>query len=166
MGQDEDAEPLVRRADLCRAEQARRRRVAHAPKLSQNGFKAEGDVTGDVFEKDPFGGAFPDNPGDLGPEMSGIVGATTLSGGAEGLTGISGENDVEGTVEGLGIEATQIIPDWGGCKVSGALGCDEDGSGIGLPFDKHAGVESGFGEHEAQIKTSASCAEGQSMPGT
>ena len=66
MGQDEDAQPLVRRADFCRAEQARRRRLAHAPKLSQDGFKAEGDVTGNVFEKDPFRGTFPDDTGDLG----------------------------------------------------------------------------------------------------
>jgi len=44
VGQDEDAQPLVRRADFCRAEQTRRRRVAHAPKLSEHGFKAEGDV--------------------------------------------------------------------------------------------------------------------------
>jgi hypothetical protein len=27
-------------------------------------------------------------------------------------------------------------------------------------------VISGFGEHEAQIKASAACAEGQSVPGT
>ena len=44
VGQDEDPEPLVRRADFCRAEQARRRRVAQSPKLSQDGFEAEGDV--------------------------------------------------------------------------------------------------------------------------
>ena len=73
MGQDEDAQPLVRRANFCRAEQARRRRVAHAPKLSQDGFKAEGDVTGDVFEEDPFRGTFPHNAGDFGPEMAGVV---------------------------------------------------------------------------------------------
>jgi hypothetical protein len=44
VGQDEDAQPLVRRADFCRREQTRRRRVAHEPKFSQDGFKAEGDV--------------------------------------------------------------------------------------------------------------------------
>ena len=65
MGQDEDPEPLVRRADFCRREQARRRRIAHCPKLSQDSFKAEGDVTGHVFEEDPFRGTFPDNPGDV-----------------------------------------------------------------------------------------------------
>ena len=166
MGQDEDAQPLVRRADFCRAEQARRRRVAHAPKLSQHGFKPEGDVTGDVFEEDPFRPAFPDDAGDLGPEMAGIVGTAALSGCAERLTGISGEDDVESTTVGPGIEAAEIIPDWGGCKGSGALGGDENGSRICLPLDKGAGVEAGFGEHEAQIQASAACAEGQSMPGT
>ena len=113
MGQDEDAEPLVRRADFCRAEQARRRREAHAPKLSQDGFKAEGNVTGDVFQEDPFGGTFPDDAGDLGPEVAGIIGATAFARGAERLAGISGEDDVEGTAEGAGIETAQVIPDWG-----------------------------------------------------
>jgi hypothetical protein len=67
VGHDEDAEPLVRRADFSRAEQTRRRRVAHVPKLSQDGFKAEADVTCDVLNEDPFGGTFPDDPGNLGP---------------------------------------------------------------------------------------------------
>ena len=104
MGQDEDAHALVRRADFCRAEQARRRRVAHVPKLSQHGLKTEGDVPGDVFEKDPFGGAFPDDPGDFGPEVAGIVGTTAFSSSAEGLAGISGENRIECTAEYAGIE--------------------------------------------------------------
>ena len=105
VGQDEDAHPLVRRADFCRAEQTRRRRVAHVPKFSQYGLKAEGDVTGYIFEEDPFGTAFPDDPGDLGPEVAGIVGTATFSGRAEGLAGISGEDDVEGSMKGPGIEA-------------------------------------------------------------
>ena len=166
VGQDEDAEPLVRRANFCRAEQARRRRVAHAPKLSQHGFKPEGDMTGDVFEEDPFGCAFPDNPGDFGPEVPGIIGTTALSSGAERLARISGEDDVEGTAEGPGIECPQIVPDWRGCEISCTLGGDEDASGIGLPLDECAGVEARFGQHEAQIKASAACAEGQSVPGT
>jgi len=165
VGQDEDAHPLVRRADFCRTEQARRRRVAHVPKLSQHGFKAEGDVTGDVFEKHPFGAAFVDDAGDLGPEVTGIIGATAFSGGAEGLTGISGEHRVEGPAKWLRVEAAQIIPDGGRCEISRALGGDERSSGPVLPFDKGAGVIAGLGEHEAQIKASAACAERQSVPG-
>ena len=166
MGQDEDAQPLVRRADFCRREQTRRRRVAHAPKLSQDGFKAEGDVTGNVFEEDPLGDAFPDNPGDFGPEVAGIIGTAALSGGTERLAGISGQDDVEGLVEGAGIEGPQIVPYRGWGEVPGTLGGDEDGAGVSLPFDEGAGVKAGFGEHDAQIQASAACAEGQSVPGT
>ena len=166
MGQDEDAQPLVRRADFCRAEQTRRRRVAQSPKLSQDGFKAEGDVPGDVFEEYPFGAAFPDDAGDVGPEVTGIVGATALSGRAEGLAGVSGEDDVESTAKGPGVEAAEIVSDRGWGEVPGALGCDEDRARPVFPFDKGAGVIAGFGEHEAQIKASAACAEGQSVPGT
>ena len=166
MGQDEDAQPLVRRTDFCRREQACRRRVAHAPKLSQHGFKAEGDVARDVFEKDPFGGTFPDDAGDFWPEVPWIVGTAAFSGRAEGLTGISGEDDVEGTAKWAGIEAAQIIPDWGRGEVSCALGSDEDAAGPIFPLDEGAGVKPGFGQHDAQIQASAACAEGQSMPGT
>ena len=160
MGQDEDAQPLVRRTDLLRAKQARRRRIAHAPKLSQHGLKAEGDVTGDVFEKDPFGGAFADDPGDLGPEVTGIVGTTALASGTEGLTGVSGEDDVEGASEGPGFETAQIIPNRCRGEVPRALGGDQDGAGVSLPLDEGAGVKSGLGQHDAQIQASAACAEG------
>ena len=166
MGQDEDAQPLVRRADLCRSEQARRRRVAQSPKLSQDGLEPEGDVPGDVFEKDPFGTAFADDAGDVGPEVPRVVGATALSGRAEGLAGISGEDGVEGAAERQGVEAAQVGPDRGRCEVSGCLRRDEHRPWPVLPFDEGAGVIAGLGEHEAQIKASAACAEGQSVPGT
>ena len=123
-------------------------------------------MTGDVFEEDPFGRAFPDDTGDLGPELPGIVGATALSGRAEGLAGISGEDDVEGASEGPGIETAQIIPNWCRGEIPSALGGDEDGAGVAFAFDKGASVEAWFGQHDAQIKASAACAEGQSVPGT
>ena len=166
MGQDEDAQPLVRRADLCRREQARRRRVAQSPKLSQDGFKAEGDVTGDVFEEDPFRAAFTDDAGNVGPEVTGIVGAAALSGRAEGLAGISGEDGIECAAEGLCVEAAQVGPDRGRGEIPCTLGGDEDSAGPVLPLDEGAGVIVGLGEHEAQIKASTACAEGESVPGT
>ena len=166
MGQDEDPQPLVRRTDFCRREQTRRRRVAHAPKLSQDGFKAEGDVTRDVFEEDPFGGAFPDDAGDFRPEVARIVSAAALTGRAERLARIPGKDDVEGTAKSAGIETAQIVPDRGRGEIPGALGGDENRAGPVLPFDICPGVEARFGEHDAQIQSSAACAEGQSVPGT
>ena len=166
MGQDEDAHALVRRANFCRREQARRRRVAQSPKFSQDGFKTESDVTGDVFEEDPFRAAFADDTGDVGPEMAGIVGAAPFARGAEGLAGIACEDGIESPAEGASVEAAQVGPDWGRGEVPGALGGDEDGAGPVLPFDEGASVIAGFGEHEAKIKASAACTEGESVPGT
>jgi hypothetical protein len=166
VGQDEDAEPLVRRADFCRREQARRRRIAHVPKLSQDGLEAEGDVTGDIFEEDPLRGALPDDAGDVGPEVARVVCPSALSGGAERLAGISCQHCVEGTAKGPGIKAAQVVPDRRGREIPCALGGDEHSSWPVLPFDKSAGVIVGLGEHEAHIQASAACAEGQSVPGT
>ena len=123
-------------------------------------------MPGDVFEEDPFGAAFVDDAGDVGPEVARIVGAAALSGRAEGLTWVACEDGVEGAAERAGVEAAQVSPDRGRGEVSRALGCDEDGARPILPFDKGAGVIAGLGEHEAQIKASAACAEGQSVPGT
>ena len=156
----------MRRADFCRAEQTRRRRVAHCPKLSQDGFQPEADVTCDVLNEDPLGTAFADDASNIGSEVPGIIGTTTLASGAEGLAGVSGEDDVEGAAEGASIETAEIIPDWRWGETARALGGDENGAGPLLPFNKSAGVIAGLGEHEAHIKASAACAEGQSMPGT
>ena len=98
--------------------------------------------------------------------MAGIVGPTAFACSAEGLAGISGEDDVEGPAEDPGIKAAQIVPDWCWGEVSRALGGDEDSAGVSLPLDEGPGMEIGFGQHEAQIQASAACAEGQSVPGT
>ena len=166
MGQDEDPQPLMRRADFCRREQARRRRVAQSPKLSEDGFKAEGDVACDVFEEYPFGATFANDAGDIWPEVPGIIGTASFASGAEGLAGIPGKDSIEGAAEGTGVKAAQIGPDRGRGEISRALGGNEDGAGPVLPLDEGAGVIVGLGEHEAQIKASAACAEGQSVPGT
>ena len=117
-------------------------------------------MTRDVFEKDPLGAAFDDDAGDIGPEVPGIIGTATFSSGAEGLARIPGEDDVEGTSERAGIEAAEIIPDWGRGEVACALGRNEDGAGPVLPLHEGAGVIAGFGQHDAQIQASAACAEG------
>ena len=123
-------------------------------------------MAGHVFEEHPFGAAFVDDARDFGPEMAGIVGAAALSSGAERLARISGEDGIKRPAEGPGIEAAQVGPDWRRGEVPRGLGGDEDGAGPVFPFDKGAGVIAGFGQHDAQIKASAACAEGQSVPGT
>ena len=92
--------------------------------------------------------------------MPWIVGATALSSGAEGLAGIACEDGIEGAAEGASVEAAQVGPDRGRGEIAGALGSHEDGVRPVLPFDEGASVIAGLGEHEAQIKASAACAEG------
>lgn len=123
-------------------------------------------MAGDIFEEHPFGDAVPDDAGDLGPEVAGVMGATALAGGAEGLAGIAGEHCVERAPEGKGVEAAQVGPNRRWCEVPGALGCDEGGAGPVVPFHEGAAVIAGLGEHEAHIQSSATCAEGESVPGT
>ena len=123
-------------------------------------------MTGDVFEKDPFGAELKDDAGDVGPEVAGIIGAAALSGRAERLAGISRENGVECATERAGVERPQVAPDRGRGEIARALSGDEDRPWPVLPFDEGAGVIAGFGKHEAQIKASAACAEGESVPGT
>jgi hypothetical protein len=123
-------------------------------------------MPGDVFEEDPFGAAFADDTDDVGPEVAGVVGTAAFSGRAEGLARVACEDSVECAAEGARVEAAQIGPDRGRGKVACALGCDEDCPWPVLPFNKGAGVIAGLREHEAQIKASTACAEGQSVPGT
>ncbi len=117
-------------------------------------------MTGDVFEEDPIGIDLADDPGNIGPEVAFVVGTLALSGLAEGLTRVSGEDGIESATEGPCIEGGDVVPDRGWREISGALSGDKDRSGILLPFDEGAGVEAGFGQHEAHIKSAAACAEG------
>jgi hypothetical protein len=165
VGQDEDPQAFVRRADLCRREQARRRRVAQSPKLSQDGLEPEGDVPGDVFEEDPFGLAFTDDTGDVGPEVPLVVGSLALSCHAERLTGVSGEYGVDCASEGPAVKGGDIIPDRGWREVSGPLGGNEGLAWVFFPLDKASRVEAGFGQHEAHIEATGPCAEGETVSG-
>ena len=120
----------------------------------------------DVFEENPLWATFPDDTGDVWPEVTGVVCTTAFACCTEGLAGISGEDDVECPAEGPCIEAAEIIPDWCRGEVPSALGCDEDGAWPVLPFDEGAAVIAGLRQHKAQIQASAACAKGQSVPGT
>lgn len=123
-------------------------------------------MTGDVFEEHPFRIALADDAGDVGPQVAGIVLPAPLSGVAERLAGIAGKDGVDCATEGPPIEGGNVIPDWRRGEISSPLTGDEAGSRVFFPLDIAAGVEAGFGEHEAHIKATAACAEGQSVSGT
>lgn len=121
----------------------------------------------DVFEEAPAqaGAKLSDDPFNVGPEVALVVFALALSCLTERLAGVSGEQSVDASGEGPGVEGGDVIPDWRGGEVSGPLGCDEGFAGVFFPFGKAAGVEPWLREHEAHIKATGSCAEGQSVLG-
>ncbi len=123
-------------------------------------------MPGDVFEEHPFRFDFPDDPGNVGPQMALVVVASPLPGMAEWLAWVSGKDGVECATEWPSVECGEVIPDSGGREVSRALGGDETSPGVFLPLDKAAGVKSGLCEHEAHIQASAARAEGESVSGT
>jgi hypothetical protein len=77
-----DEQPLapVRCADFRRRKQSCRKDVAHADQFSGDFGKSETEMIGDVFEENESGIAFPDNAGDMGPEMARISFAETPPG--------------------------------------------------------------------------------------
>ena len=123
-------------------------------------------MTGDVLEENPFRGDFPDDPGNVWPQMALVVVASPLPGMAEWLARVSGEDGIEGAPEGQSVECGEVIPYRSGREISGPLRGDEDAARVFLPLDEGAGVEAGFGEHEAHIEASAACAEGEAVSGT
>lgn len=119
----------------------------------------------DVFEEDPFRLDLADDPGDLWPQVSIVVGSAPLSGMAERLAGVASEDGVERPAEWPSVEGGEVVPDRGGGEISGTLRGDDGLPGIFLPLDEAAGVESRLGEHEAHIEATGSGAEGQSVSG-
>ena len=119
----------------------------------------------DVFEEHPSGLDLSDDPADIGPEVPLVILAPALSGHAERLAGVSGKDGVDGAPEGSAVKGGNVIPDRGRSEVSGSLCGDKGASGVFLPFNRDAGVETGLCEHEAHIEATTSCAEGQSVPG-
>lgn len=106
VGQNEDPAPDMGRADFCRREQACLDAVAHSLKLSDDLGKAQIEVPFDVLGKDPLRSAFPDDPGDLGPEMAGVVLSEPPAGRREGLTGIAGSDEMNAAAPRSAVEGS------------------------------------------------------------
>lgn len=122
----------------------------------------------DVFEENPSDGGteFGDDAGNVWPQVARIVFPAPLPGCAERLARVAGENSVDASGKGPGVESLEVVPDGRVREVSGPHGGDERFAGVPFPFDVAAGVETGLGKHEAHIQSTAACAEGDSVPGT
>lgn len=120
-------------------------------------------MTGDVFEKHPFGCDFPDDPGNVGPQVAFVVLSPPLSGVGEWLAGIACEHGVEGSAEWPRVECGDVIPDWRGREISGPLGGDEGVSGVFFDFNPNTGSEAGFDQVESHVESAASATQAEAV---
>ncbi len=135
LGKDEQPLALVRRADFRRREEARRKSVAHADQSSGDLGKAEAEMMGDVFKEDEGRSAFPDDAGDMRPEVAGVVCALPLARHAERLARIARSEDVHSITPRVAVECGNVVPDRRLRQGLVFHPRHEDGRGVSLPFD-------------------------------
>lgn len=111
MGQNEEPLPNVGSARLERAKQARFSRVAQFVKLSEDFGGAQGEMSFDVLEETPLRLDLPDDAGNVRPQMPGIGGSSAHAGEGEGLTGITGSEDMNPAAPWAAVEGSHVIPD-------------------------------------------------------
>ena len=159
MGQDEQALEPVRRTDFSRREQSFRNPEAQVFQLASDLAISEVEMIGDVFEEHPFGCALGDDPGDVRPQVPGVVGPPTPAGDAERLARIARREDVHRVTPWAAVEGGKIVPDRR--RIQGLVfhPRHEDGRGEGVPLDVTHGAVSGLGQHEAKLEPSGACAE-------
>lgn len=160
MGQDEQAATPVACASFSRREQARLCPETHFAKAAGDVGKSQIDVTFDVFAENPFGFGFADDPGDLGPEMTGIGLASPLSGLAEGLAGITGRDEMYAAAPRAAVEGSQIVPYRRRSQGRVFHPGHESGRRMGFALDVTHSPISGFGDVQAEVEAGIASAQG------
>lgn len=109
----------------------------------------------DVFKEDPFRFDLVDDPGNIGPEVTGVVFSLSLSRCGKRLAWVSGKHGVADAAPWPSVEGLDIVPDRGRGEVSGALCGDENSAGVFLPFDKAGGGKARLGKVKTHVKSAA-----------
>lgn len=122
-------------------------------------------MPGDVFEEHPSRADLSDDPGDVGPEVAGVVRALALSGGAERLAGIARENRVDAPAPAIPDEGSHVGPHRGRSENTGAHPVDEGLLRAWLPFDEAFGVKVRLGKLKPEVEPSGPGAEGKPSGG-
>jgi hypothetical protein len=86
--------PAVRCADIGSSYSRPRRVIPERGKVCNNGNSAESKVPWNILKQRVSGSKLANKTGELGPEVSRIVGAAALAGMGEGLAGIATDDDV------------------------------------------------------------------------
>lgn len=108
VGDDPEALPAVTGADRLSRNIERLDAVADALQVSADEFECHAGEVSNVLTADPSGPAFEDDAQHLRPEVSVVIRAAPLAGGAEGLTGEAPGEEVNVSPEVACIETPDV----------------------------------------------------------
>lgn len=160
---NEQAFAPVRCADFRRRKQSCRKDVAHADQFSGDFGKSEAEMIGDIFEEDDRGIAFPDDAGNVRPEMAWIGLTEAAAGNRERLARVARSEDIHEAAPWSAVESCKVVPDRR--RIQGFVFHPRHESGCceGFPLDVTHSAISGTGDVEAKVETACSRAQGDAI---
>jgi len=110
-------------------------------------------MAGDVLEENKSGSAFPDDAGDVRPEVARVVSAASTACGAERLAGVSRNDEIHDATPFCTIEGGEVRPDRSLVQGLVRHACCQERSAKGFPLDVADGTGGGVGESDAEVDT-------------
>lgn len=154
VGQNEQAVTPVACADFSRRLDARSNPEAHALKVAGDVCETKGEMARHVFKEAPFRPGFGHDAGDVRPEVPGIARSLAQAREGEGLTGITGRDEMYAPAPRSAIEGSQIVPDRSRSQGRVRHPRHESGRGETVSLDIAHGAISGFRQLQAEIQSS------------
>jgi len=111
VGQDEDSLPSVWGSDIGRSYSRPLRVEPDFGKITKHSVESKFDVPCDILQEQELGFHFASDAEDLGPEVSRVLGSSSLSCDAEWLAGITGNDSMNSATPRSAIEGSGIAPD-------------------------------------------------------
>ena len=153
VGQDEQSLAAMWRADVMSSREYGRNAIAHALKVSGDDVEAEGQMAGDVLEKNESWSAFANDPGDVRPQVARIVSAGASPCEAERLARVARSDEIHDSTPRAAVEGGEVVPDRSRSQGTIRHARDQDRGGMGFPLHETDGVVSGHGESDAELES-------------
>ena len=171
VGHAEDEQPLalMARPDLRRCEKSDLDRVTKSAKVSPNALgAAAGEHAADVFDEDEPGPGLDDDAPGRAPEVALVLFGEALAGQAVRLARDAANEAVNEATPRAAVEGSGIAPDRSVIQETRSHRCDQVRDGEGFPLQQTDTASAWQRQSDAEVKTSASCADGEHMerPGT
>lgn len=167
MNHRKDEKPLakVREAHFCRCEQSSLNRVTKALKVSPDAAEARRQVRADVFEEQEPGPGLDDDAAERRPQPPGICDPEALAGAGFALARVAANEAIHEATPRAAVEGSGIRPHRSRIQESRLHKCHQPRDGRGLPLHQADASSAGNCQLDAEIKPSASGAEGEDIEG-